>query len=254
MHASSLTEKRFSRHFDTYEQQAVVQRSMAYELVQNTTAVCENQPLHILEIGCGTGLVTKELIRTCSIAHYCGNDIVAESQIHSRSLLKEIPSSNFSFITGDASQITQVPFVPNIIISGACFQWMRDLASLIANLHSFLPVGGILAFSSFGPENYTEIRQLSGFGLDYHTFDALKNMLSEQFEILVADEKLTKLYFSNPTDVLRHIRETGVNGLSPVRWTKKELLSFTDSYIRLFASAEGLPLTYHPIQIIAKKL
>jgi len=254
VHASSLTQKRFSRHFDTYEQQAVVQKIMAQELVQNTAQFLGNALINVLEIGCGTGLVTKELCKLATIARYCGNDIVPESEEHTRTIVQDGSDADFSFITGNASQITELPFEPKLIISGASFQWINDLPNFIKQLHRLLPANGILAFSSFGTDNYTEIRQLTGMGLNYQTVHELKEMLNGHFEILHASEKLTQLWFDNPTDILRHIRETGVNSLATVNWTRRELASFNSRYVSMFGSNRGLPLSYHPLQIVAKKI
>lgn len=254
MHASSLTQQRFGRHFGTYDQQAVVQRLMAHRLVAGVVPYMSCAPRNVFEIGCGTGLVTKALDGDIAIARYCGNDLVAESETQVRTILSTLADEDFSFINGNAAQIQTLPFSPDLIISGASFQWIADLPVFLNNLHELLSESGILAFSSFGPGNYAEIRQLTGFGLAYHSLEQLKEMLGEQFDILSAEESIDQLWFSTPADVLRHIRETGVNGISEVRWTRSRLNVFASEYLDLFKTDRGVSLTYHPLQIIAKKI
>ena len=53
--------------------------------------------------------------------------------------------------------------------------------------------------------------------------------------------------------VLYHLKETGVTGTGKQHWTRRELNRFCEEYIRLFGDNQSVPLTYHPIYIIAKK-
>ncbi len=254
MHEISLTQQRFGRHFGTYDQQAVVQKQMAHRLVAGIVPYISCAPRDVFEIGCGTGLVTKALSGQIDIARYCGNDLVPACEDPLRRILSTLADRDFSFIAGNAAQIQRLPFAPDLVVSGASFQWIGDLPAFIGNLHGLMRDGGILAFSSFGPSNYTEIRQITGMGLEYHSMQQVREMLSGQFEILSAEEIQDQLWFDNPGEVLRHIRETGVNGISEVRWTRSSLNSFTAEYCRLFKTGQGVSLTYHPIQILAKKI
>ena len=55
------------------------------------------------------------------------------------------------------------------------------------------------------------------------------------------------LEFETPKDVLKHIKNTGVNALSDTRWTKSDLINFEEKYP---INANGkYSLTYQPIYI-----
>ena len=103
--------------------------------------------------------------------------------------------------------------------------------SSFARCHRFLSEDGYLAFSTFGTENMREIRTLTGHGLDYLPIEALKELLTPHFETVYAEEEIVSLPFSTPTQVLQHLKETGVTGTEKKVWTRGRLQTFCNSYI-----------------------
>lgn len=110
--------------------------------------------------------------------------------------------------------------------------------------------------STFGPENFREIKAVTDEGLDYYTREQLQELFeSAGFLTLETLEYTRSLAFDTPLDVLRHIRATGVNSIRHARWTKRELSDFETRYRNGFRNAEGqVTLTYHPVLLIAEKL
>jgi hypothetical protein len=95
---------------------------------------------------------------------------------------------------------------------------------------------------------------LTGISLRYPTLDNLRLSLSDSFDLIYSHEELQKLTFKTPAEVLRHLKATGVTGISKQRWTKAKLSHFSNQYEKLFQSEkEGITLTYHPVYIIIKK-
>ena len=70
----TLVKKRFSRNLKTYKDNSIVQSKMADRLV----GMINCQPEKILELGCGSGLLTDKLVREFSAKDYCALDIVEE--------------------------------------------------------------------------------------------------------------------------------------------------------------------------------
>ena len=82
--------------------------------------------------------------------------------------------------------------------------------------------------------------------LKYYSVDEIKNFCMD-FEIIkIAEEKFV-MEFNTPKDVLRHIKNTGVNAISTPQWTKKDLINFEKEY------SKEITLTYHPIYVILKQ-
>ena len=54
-----------------------------------------------------------------------------------------------------------------------------------------LKSGGILAFTTFSPDNFKEVRSFTGLSLEYKTFDELKEILSEKYKIYIRKNLIT---------------------------------------------------------------
>lgn len=252
MSDKSLIKKRFYKSIDSYNANAVVQVHMAKELVRLLCTFGHKELGNVLELGCGTGLVTQELFKTCVINEYTANDIVAEYEKNVRHIASHY-NHNVQFVEGDLENAGLFSSIYSVIVAGACLQWATNIKSIIHALHEKLSDGGILAFTSFGKNNVSEISAITQKGLHYHTLDELVEICSDKYELLHASEQTRAMYFSSPIEVLRHLKKTGVNAIGSEIWTKTRLQNFENQYSAKFYSSKGFRLTYHPIYIVAKK-
>ena len=77
----------------------------------------------------------------------------------------------------------------------------------------------------------------------------------DKVEKSVQKEKLIRILFPSPQDVLHHLKQTGVTGTQKQTWTRSRLQAFCDSYIQHFAQTDGqVSLTFHPVFFIATKI
>ena len=98
-----------------------------------------------------------------------------------------------------------------------------------------------------------EIRSVTGQGLPYRSLSELEAALAPHYDLIHSEEEKLHRSFPSPLQVLYHLKETGVTGTGKQHWTRRELNRFCEEYIRLFGDNQSVPLTYHPIYIIAKK-
>lgn len=249
-----LIQKSFFKSINSYDRNAIVQKSMAKELVDK---LLEHSGIEnfskVLEIGCGTGLLTKSLLHNAKIETYYLNDIVSECGEFIKSLGKDYPNTKFHFINKDAEAIGNVPDLLDLIVSNAVFQWLNDLKPFIEKLFRFTSIKGYLAFSTFGQNNLQEINIIEKKSLNYFSKDEIIFILKEYFEILYCSEEIFELQFDSPKEVLRHLKYTGTKGLQKEIWTKGHLLEFEDTYNSMFRKNNKVSLTYNPIYIIAKR-
>jgi hypothetical protein len=119
-------------------------------------------------------------------------------------------------------------------------------------LHAHLNPNGILAFSLYGEDNLREIRALTGMGLQYKSLEQLNEVVAEKFHIRAAEQALETLWFPDPMAVLQHLRATGVNSIDQRAWTRKRVNAFISDYKQRFSGEQGVPLTYHPLFIVAR--
>ena len=191
----SRVHQRFQRGLATYSEAAVVQRRMAQTLC---ASLLQTTPLRrfgsVLDLGCGTGLLTDAFASACAWdALYLYDLLDACQSFHAKR-----PSASFQ--KADLNVYDSYPEA-DLILSGATFQWIHDLDALLARLHRVLKPEGLLAFSTFGPENLKEVHAISDAGLTYIPSQRLSEKLrTAGFEVLLLKESQEVLTFSSPRE------------------------------------------------------
>lgn len=250
-----LVKQRFEKNLSTYSENAVVQKHMASELVASLInnkldAVGLASPTYckIFEIGCGTGTLTKEILNQLDFEELFANDIVENP------LNPEIISDKIKILYGDCEKI-QFPQNLDLVISNATFQWLENLPAVLDKIHANLNERGILAFNTFEQWNLYQIKTITGNTLNYYKKAELEELLNANFKILYSNSETIEVEFDSPQDVLKHLKLTGVNGITPTKWTKNDLKKFKDEYSNLFKNDKGkLILTYKPLYFICAKI
>ncbi|MFA8436688.1 MAG: malonyl-ACP O-methyltransferase BioC [Marinifilaceae bacterium] len=240
--------KGFGKSVATYRRNAFVQEAIASRLTNVLETFLGKQTGRILEIGCGPGVMTEKVIQHFQFEKYFANDIVDQYDEVIRSIHPKL-----EFLPGDVEKI-DLPKPLDLVVSSSTFQWFQHLDSFLDKLHDSLQPGGILAFSSFGPENFREIRAVEGTGLNYLPFGKVERMLSQKFEILWGEKEILTHYFENPLSILKHMKLTGVNSLQEKPWTRSDMMRFEENYNDLFGMDLGVPLTYQPIYFIVRRI
>lgn len=240
----------FTRALPTYDREARAQHRICERLASflpdEVAAGCRR----VLEIGCGTGSLTRLVRPRCAKAAYVANDLCESCRPAIERLFPEAP---VCFLAGDAERVA-FPGRFDLVVSASAFQWMQDLRGFFHRLAGLLQPGGCLLFNTFLPDNLFEIRTLTGRGLDYPTAAELGLWLSSDFEVKRCEEETIRLTFASPVEVLRHLKATGVTATGNHLWTKGRLEQFRKQYIEQFSTPDGcVTLTYRPVYFVAIK-
>lgn len=251
-HDKTLIKKRFSRNLGTYDTLATVQRAIADRLGSILSHTDTTNIKTGIEIGSGTGFLTHHLVRLFPAADWTANDLVTRS--------RDYLPHDVTFVGGDGETLSLPEKRYDLIASASTVQWFDDLPGFIGRAADALRPGGILALSTFGPGNFREITATTGQGLDYYPLSMLETLFTTQgLHILAHEEWTEQQHYPTPTDVLRHLRLTGVNAVAAERWTHSRLRQFEADYRAAYTvksagnDKECVTLTFHPIILVAQK-
>ncbi|HIZ85703.1 MAG TPA: malonyl-ACP O-methyltransferase BioC [Candidatus Coprenecus stercoravium] len=245
-----LIRTRFARSIRSYAEYAQAQTVIASRLCSLLSGVLTEEPHKVLEIGCGTGTFTRQFLKRFRPEEMALNDICPEV----KGTLADLLTPQVHFTPGDA-ETCALPDDRDLIVSCSVLQWFEAPGAFITRCRTLMRGGGCLALTTFGPDNLHEVTAVTGTGLNYLTMNRLHDLLTEAGlrTVLTEEEHLT-LHFPSPTEVLRHLKHTGVTGVTRTSWTKGRLAEFSAEYLSGYGAGDGsVPLTYHPIYLIAKK-
>lgn len=247
--------QRFAKAGQSYVEHAVVQKQISKQLFEYLKQYFPQSLPSVLEIGCGSGNLTHLFNSSFQVEQLFLNDLYEDVNQHflGLNLLFNKGRPNVNWLIGDIEQLT-LPTQLDAVISSAALQWMNDLPTLFKRIRSALKPNAYFGFSTFGLDNLTEIKQLTGQGLNYSSLENLQQQLEQNgFEVLLIESDFQYLYFESPIAVLQHLKATGVTATSQdYRWTKQSLQQFYLDYEQ-FRDDHGYRLTYHPIYVIARR-
>ncbi|EFP1410420.1 malonyl-ACP O-methyltransferase, partial [Campylobacter jejuni] len=183
-----------------YEKHAKVQDFMGLKLCEILKNLRISHFEKVFEFGCGRGELSKKLQNFITFDEYLKNDILD---------FKE----NSSILIFDMNEIAKQDLSKekfDLIVSNATLQWL-DLKRIIPSLRDMLNQNGILLLSTFAEQNLKEIKQSTGFGLNYFSLNELEQIFKVYFNEVKITQELIKLSFDNALDVFRHLKLSGVN-------------------------------------------
>ncbi|MEK6550362.1 MAG: malonyl-ACP O-methyltransferase BioC [Pseudomonadota bacterium] len=247
----------FERAAATYDEAAVLQREIAGRLLERLDYV-RLSPARVLDAGCGTGYLLPPLSRRFRRADIVGLDVAAAMLRYARrrgGWLARLGNRR-RYVAGDFAQLPFADASVDLVISSLALQWCRP-DSVFAECRRVLRPGGLLLFSTFGPDTLQELRQawsqvddsahVHGFA-DMHDLGDL--LVHAGFAEPVLDvERLTLTYPSVRAALLDLKRIGAHNAMSGRRrglTGKHRFAAFTANYEAM--RREGrLPATYEVV-------
>ena len=244
----------FERAAARYDEVAVLQREIGRRMIERLDYV-RLEPRVILDAGCGTGITTAELAR-----RYPQAEIVALDFAHG--MLRHASGQGGwprlpQWVCGDLEALPLAAQSVDLVYSNAVLQWSTDLARTFAELLRVLRPGGLLMFSTFGPDTLAELRaawaQVDGHShvspfADMHDLGDL--LVETRFAEPVMDcERLTVTY-ATVDDLMRDLKLLGAHNVTAGRARgltgRRRIEAMRAAYER-FRSDGRLPATYEVV-------
>jgi trans-aconitate 2-methyltransferase len=144
--------------------------------------------LKVVDLGCGTGELTRRLVETLPNSHVTGLD--SSAQMLDAAGAKSFSSADLHFELGDQAQLTGEW---DLIFSNAALQWSENHQELIPRLYERLTPGGQIAVQV--PSNHNHIsHQLYRETAREEPFKSILNGFQRYAPVLSIDE-YARLFF-----------------------------------------------------------
>ncbi|MET0364440.1 MAG: methyltransferase domain-containing protein [Sphingobium sp.] len=197
----------------------------------------------ILEIGCGTGILTRHIREAWPDAELIASDLSPD--MVGQAAKGAMIAGTFLPMDGEMPPFEGAWF--DLILSSLAFQWFGDLSAAITRLSGLLKPGGSLFFSTMGADSFREWRaaheragETAGTPA-YPDLAALRAMLAGWPDAFAFEEHWT-YDFGGARGFLDHLR--GIGATVPEGSHSALGAAAMRAVMRTF-DAEGGKMTYH---------
>lgn len=155
MTRSERIARRFDQAAPTYDEAAKTQKRIALALAEAIAAEPWPPGARVLELGCGTGRLTRALIDRLEPAQWIAGDI-APAMLEQ--LGRGLNRPALSLRRLDAAQPDVEPGF-DLVCSSLTLQWLADPRAVIGRWRALVRPGGVLAFSTLLAGSFAEWRK-----------------------------------------------------------------------------------------------
>lgn len=213
----------FGRAAPTYAQAAVLQREVEARLLDALGYLDDRIPARVLDLGSGPGSASAALK-----AKWGRKTQVVAVDLALPMLRAVRGASRFwrplHAVQADAQALPFADESFDLVVSNLCLQWVADLPRALGGLRRVMREGGLLAFSTFGPDTLIELREayaqaglappLSPFAAIQQVGDAL---IAQGFKNPVIERDSYTLTYPDVASLMRELKAIGATDARPDR-------------------------------------
>jgi malonyl-CoA O-methyltransferase len=208
----------FNRAATTYDAVAELQYEIGDRLIERLDYV-RLQPARILDLGAGTGFFSAALLK-----RYRKADIVALDV--AENMLRQVQARGGWFrkprcVCADAETLPFADDSFQLIFSNLMLQWSVDLEKTFMELRRVLAPGGLLMFTTFGPDTLMELRasweKVDGFThvnsfIDMH--DVGDSLVNTRWADPVMDSERITVTYRELDRLMQDLKQIGAHNVT----------------------------------------
>ena len=165
-------------------------------------------PRRVLDAGSGPARDAKALMRRYPRAQYLAVDYALPMLRGARRRFFE----RKMFLCADMARLPLAPGSVELVWSNMALHWAADPAAALRELERVLAPGGLLMFSTLGPDTLKELRATAGAArvhgfIDMHDIGDM--LLAAGFADPVVDMEMIEVHYDRGKDLLSDLRASG---------------------------------------------
>lgn len=254
-----MISRRFSAAAGTYDRHARPQLALAQSVI---SMLPEMYPEQILELGAGTGLLTRLLTERFPDVLIDAVDLAEKMVTHSQDKFRRFPQINW--IVGDAQTWRGEDPYP-LIVSSAALHWTADLKATCETVYKNLEPGGVFALGMMLKGTLRELHELRNEiapektpATPLPTYGETKACLQAAgFTLERRKHSEEEILYENASVFLKAIHEQGVTGgkvsIGNAPLSRTELGQLVADYQEIHASDGGVCATYETATFLLTK-
>lgn len=251
--------QRFSAAAETYDRHARPQLALAQAVI---SMLPEMYPEQILELGAGTGQLTRLLTERFPEVLIDAVDVAPKMVTHSRIKFSRFPHINWQ--VGDAQIFRGQNRYP-LVVSSSALHWVTDLRMTCENIYDGLEFGGTFALGMMLQGTLRELHALRREiapektpALSLPTYEETWGCLEAAgFHLERRKHSEEEIIYDDAESFLRAIHEQGVTGgkvsAGHAPLNRSELSQLIVEYQESFASGHGVRATYESAVFLLTK-
>jgi malonyl-CoA O-methyltransferase len=245
----------FERAATSYDAAAVLQHEVGNRLLERLDLM-RLEPQLAVDLGCGTGRQTAGLRQRYPEAAVIAVDLAEGMLTEARR--RDMPGPAPGWLCADVTALPLAERSADLLISNLTLQWCLDPEALFTGLLRVLRPGGLLLFSTFGPDTLGELRaswaevddrnHVNAF-FDLHDIgDAL---VRAHFADPVMDCERITLTYPDVVGLMRDLKAIGAHNVTEGRprglTGRRALATLADAYATFRRPDGTLPATYEVV-------
>ncbi len=246
----------FADAVDTYDSVASLQRQIGYDLL--ATHALEQLHGVVLDLGCGTGFLTQQLVP------YGDNITLIALDLAQTMLLRcrEKVGHQSHYLCADAEHLPLQMQCVDTIFSNVALQWCYPVDDALTELHRVLTDEGTVLFSTFGSDTLRELKvawaRVDDFVHvnDFYTLERLHTALENAGFVDITCKCTQYLrQYANVLELMHELKRIGAHNVNQTRskalTSKKTLKTLISAYPK--NEVGGVDATFDVIYVMARK-